>query len=72
MKLLYVQEHAGMSMVKEVLSTFLNLEKRNHVKKHIRKLLISGAITTDPYSILSEQNNFITTCTKQKRQTLIV
>ena len=37
---------------------FLNLEKRNHVKKHIRKLSISGAITTDPYHILSEQKKF--------------
>jgi len=36
---------------------FLNLEKRNHVKKHIRKLVISGAISTDPYQILSEQKN---------------
>ena len=46
---------------------FLNLERRNHVKKHIRKLVISGAITTDPYQILSEQKKFITTCIKQKR-----
>ena len=37
---------------------FLNLEKRNHVKKHIRKLLINGSITTDPFSILSEQKLF--------------
>ena len=37
---------------------FLNLEKRNHVKKHIRKLSISGVITTDPYRILSEQKKF--------------
>ena len=37
---------------------FLNLEKRNHVKKHIRKLLISGSITTDPNQILSEQKRF--------------
>ena len=37
---------------------FLNLEKRNHVKKHIRKLRISGSITTDPFSILSEQRRF--------------
>jgi len=36
---------------------FLNLEKRNHVKKHIRKPVISGAISTDPYQILSEQKN---------------
>ena len=37
---------------------FLNLEKRNHVKKHIRKSLISGSITTDPYRILSKQKRF--------------
>ena len=37
---------------------FLNLEKRNHVKKHIRNLSISGVITTDPYRILSEQKKF--------------
>ena len=28
---------------------FLNLEKRNHVKKHVRKLKTSGAIVTDPF-----------------------
>ena len=33
---------------------FLNLEKRNIVKKHIRKLLVSGAITTDPFKIRDE------------------
>ena len=32
---------------------FLNLEKRNHVKKHVRKLKINGSITTDPFKILS-------------------
>ena len=37
---------------------FLNLEKRNHIKKHMRKLKISGAITTDPFDILSEQQRF--------------
>ena len=37
---------------------FLNLEKRNHVKKHIRKLLISGSLNTDPFCILSEQKLF--------------
>ena len=37
---------------------FLNLEKRNHVKKHIRKLLISGSITSDPFGILNEQKRF--------------
>ena len=37
---------------------FLNLERRNHVKKHMRKLKISGLITTDPFDILSEQQRF--------------
>ena len=34
---------------------FLNLEKRNHVKKHMRKLNINGSFTADPFKILSEQ-----------------
>ena len=29
---------------------FLNLEKGNHVEKHIRKLAISGVITKEPFS----------------------
>ena len=37
---------------------FLNLEKRNHVKKHVRKLKISGSIVTDPFNILSEEKRF--------------
>ena len=37
---------------------FLNLEKRNHVKKHIRKLCINGKTTTDPHCILKEQERF--------------
>lgn len=37
---------------------FLNLEKRNHVKKHIRRLKISGSTKTDPFNILSEQKRF--------------
>ena len=37
---------------------FLNVEKRNHVKKHIRKLFINGKITTDPHCILKEQECF--------------
>ena len=37
---------------------FLNLEKRNHVKKHIRKLWLSGAIKTDPSCILKELERF--------------
>ena len=37
---------------------FINLEKRNHVKKHIRKLDINGFLTTDPLKILNEQKRF--------------
>lgn len=33
----------------------LNLEKRNHVKKHFGKWPISGTITRDPYQILSKK-----------------
>ena len=34
---------------------FLNLEKRNNVKKHLKRLCLRGVITTDPYQILKEQ-----------------
>ena len=37
---------------------FLNLEKRNHIKKHMRKLNMNGSITTDPFNILNEQRRF--------------
>ena len=37
---------------------FLNLEKRNNVKKHIRKLFVSGAISTDPFEILNAERRF--------------
>ena len=37
---------------------FLNLEKRNQVKKHIRKLQINSSLTTDPSVILSEAKHF--------------
>ena len=37
---------------------FLNLEKRNHVKKHVRKLHISGVISTDPFMIIDSQRKF--------------
>lgn len=37
---------------------FLNLEKRNHVKKHMRKLFLSGVITSDPFQILNGQKRF--------------
>ena len=37
---------------------FLNLEKRNNIKKHIRKLFVSGAISTDPFEILNAERRF--------------
>ena len=37
---------------------FLNLEKRNQVKKHIRKLQINSSLTTDPSVFLSETKPF--------------
>ena len=37
---------------------FLNLEKRNNIKKHIRKLYISGTISTNPFQILNAQKSF--------------
>ena len=45
---------------------FLNLDKRNHVKKHIRKLFISGVIKTDPFCILKEQEGFYRDLYKSK------
>ena len=37
---------------------FLNLEKRNSIRKHIRKLYLSGVLTTDPFKILDAQQHF--------------
>ena len=37
---------------------FFNLEKRNHIKKHIRKLRMCGVITTDPFKILEAEKTF--------------
>ena len=56
--LLFAQGLDGMSTEKEAQNIFLNLEKRNNVKKHIRKLHVSGVITTDPFKILDEQKRF--------------
>ena len=36
----------------------LNLEKRNHVRKHIRTLCLSGVISTDPFEILEAERFF--------------
>ena len=37
---------------------FLNLEKRNNIRKHVRKLYISGAISTDPFQTTNAQRSF--------------
>ena len=37
---------------------FLSLEKRNHIRKHVRKLNLSGVITNGPYKILESGKNF--------------
>ena len=37
---------------------FSNLEKRNHFLKHIRKLNLSGVITTNPFEILEAEKTY--------------
>ena len=37
---------------------FFNLEKRNHIRKDIRKLRLSGVITVDPFEILEGEKKF--------------
>ena len=46
---------------------FLNLEKRNHVRKHIRKLRLSGVISTDPFEILEAERVFYENLYKSRR-----
>ena len=51
--------HDGTNTEKRIVN-ILNLEKRNHIKKHIRKLYINGVISTDPLSIMNVQKEFYT------------
>ena len=37
---------------------FLNLEKRNNIKKHIRKLYLNASFSTDPFEILNAETLF--------------
>ena len=37
---------------------FLNLEKRNHMRKHIRKLSLCGVITSDHKQILKSASDY--------------
>ena len=45
----------------------LNLEKRNHVRKHIRKLRLSGVISTDQFEILEAERVFYENLYKSRR-----
>ena len=53
-------EQGGMNMGKRIrnIYIFFNLEKRNHIKKHIRKHPLSGVITTDPFEMLEAEKYF--------------
>jgi len=46
---------------------FFNLEKRNHVKRHTRKLRLSGVITTDPFEILDAEKTFYESLYKSRQ-----
>ena len=52
------------------LKYFYNLEKRNHIKKHIRKLHLSGVITTNPYEILNAEREYYENLYKSRRDVL--
>ena len=49
---------------------FYNLEKRNHIRKHIRKLRLSGVITTDPYEILNAEKKYYENLYKKRLDVL--
>ena len=51
-----------MSMVKRAVNIFLNLEKCNNIKKHARKLYLSGSFSTDPFEILNAEKLFTVSC----------
>jgi len=44
-----------------------NLEKRNYVTKHIRKLQLGGVITTDPFEILDAEKTFYESLYKSRQ-----
>jgi len=49
---------------------FFNLEKRNHIRKHIRKLRLSGVITVDPFEILEGGKIFLKIFINQEKKLL--
>ena len=48
---------------------FLNLEKRNYIRKSVNKLVINNTIITDPREILKEQRNFYKTLYSKSKTT---
>ena len=50
-------DQGGMNMAKNIRNIFFHLEKRNHTRKHIRKLCLSGVITTHPFEILEAERS---------------
>ena len=57
-----------MSMVKKAANIFLNLEKRNNIKKHNRKLYLNGSFSTDPFEILNAEKLFYSKLYSRQRQ----
>ena len=49
---------------------FLNLEKRNNIKKHVRKLYLSGSFSTDPFEILNAEKLFYSKLYSRQRVNL--
>jgi len=49
---------------------FLNLEKRNNIKKHVRKLYLSGSFSTDPFEILNAEKRFCSKLYSRQRVNL--
>jgi len=47
---------------------FFNLEKRDHIRKHIRKLRLSGVITVHPFEILEGAKNFFENLYKSRKK----
>ena len=55
--------------VKKNSKYFYNLEKGNHIfKKHIRKLRLSGVITTNPFEILTAEKNYYENLYNSRRE----
>lgn len=49
---------------------FLNFEKRNHIRKHVRKLQLIGVITSDPFEILQAEKEFYESLYKSRRDAM--